>query len=90
MRRTPADPRPAPARARSLGEFGSGIKEELLPVIFDRFRQGSAHKGGLGLGLSISKEIVSLHGGRIVATSPRDRGAEFTVVLPRPVSASAA
>ena len=68
-----------------VSDSGPGIEPGLLPVIFDRFRQGSdgTKKGGLGLGLSISKEIVALHGGTIEAGNGPEGGAVFTVRLPR-------
>ena len=60
-----------------------GIKPELLPEIFDRFRQGQRRTGGLGLGLAIVRHIVDLHGGTVRAQSAGDgRGANFTVELP--------
>ncbi|HYC88031.1 MAG TPA: ATP-binding protein [Thermoanaerobaculia bacterium] len=66
---------------------GEGIDAELLPYIFDRFRQGesgaSRKFGGLGLGLSIARNLVELHGGTLTAASAgRGQGAEFTVLLP--------
>ncbi|HEX8409141.1 MAG TPA: ATP-binding protein [Thermoanaerobaculia bacterium] len=66
---------------------GEGIDAGLLPVIFDRFRQGdtgaSRKYGGLGLGLSIARNLVELHGGTLTAASAgRGQGAEFTVTLP--------
>lgn len=67
---------------------GEGIDEAFLPYVFDRFRQadGSITRthGGLGLGLSLVKQVVELHGGRVEASSPgRGLGARFTVRLPR-------
>jgi signal transduction histidine kinase len=66
---------------------GAGIAPDLLPHIFDRFRQGdtgmSRRHGGLGLGLAIVREIVALHGGKVTAHSEGPgRGATFTVELP--------
>jgi PAS domain S-box-containing protein len=71
----------------SVADTGDGIGPTLLPLIFDRFTQGDgsvtrAH-GGLGLGLSIVRHIVELHGGEVSATSEGPgRGAVFTVLLP--------
>jgi signal transduction histidine kinase len=68
-------------------DTGVGIDSQVLPFIFDRFRQGedAARRdyGGLGLGLSIAQQLVEAHGGTIVAESPgRGQGATFTVRLP--------
>lgn len=66
-------------------DSGDGIDRDLLPVLFDRFRQGpeGVRRGGLGLGLSISKSIVERHGGSITAESRgRGRGSTFRVTLP--------
>ncbi|MDX6405346.1 MAG: hypothetical protein QOH70_2801 [Blastocatellia bacterium] len=66
---------------------GSGIPASFLPLIFDRFQQADtsarrAH-GGLGLGLSIARNLVEMHGGTIRAESDgENRGARFTVTLP--------
>jgi signal transduction histidine kinase/CheY-like chemotaxis protein len=66
---------------------GIGIAREILPRIFDRFRQSDRTldraQGGLGLGLSIVRNIVQLHGGVVTAHSDGpNRGSEFTVRLP--------
>jgi PAS domain S-box-containing protein len=71
----------------SVTDDGQGIPDDLLPNIFDRFRQGDASttrsEGGLGLGLSIAKQIVELHGGTIQAESAgKGQGATFRVLLP--------
>jgi signal transduction histidine kinase/CheY-like chemotaxis protein len=71
----------------TVSDSGVGIAPDLLPHIFDRFRQGDAsttkRHGGLGLGLSIVKQLVELHGGSVAATSKGEgQGAEFTVDLP--------
>ena len=68
-------------------DTGIGIDPQVLPHIFDAFEQGRARSprgaGGLGLGLAISKAIVELHGGRLMAESRgRGQGAAFTVSLP--------
>jgi CheY-like chemotaxis protein len=66
---------------------GQGISSELLPYVFDRFRQGDSSTrrrfAGLGLGLSIVKHIVEAHGGTVEANSPGEvKGSTFTVRLP--------
>jgi CheY-like chemotaxis protein len=71
-----------------VSDTGAGIAHELLPYVFDRFWRAEApdeHRySGLGLGLSLAKRLVELHGGTVAATSPGlNRGATFTVVLPR-------
>jgi CheY-like chemotaxis protein/two-component sensor histidine kinase len=68
-------------------DSGQGIRPEILPVIFERFRQGDSSAsrvhGGLGLGLAITHHIVESHGGTISAESAGEgRGATFTVLLP--------
>ena len=68
-------------------DTGVGIEESLLPFIFDRFRQADASARrnftGLGLGLTIVRNIVELHDGRIdVYSEGRDKGSEFVVTLP--------
>lgn len=71
-------------------DSGSGISPELLPYVFDRFRQGHGpgSRTGLGLGLAIVRHLVDLHGGTVEASSEgKDTGSTFTVVLPlRPTS----
>lgn len=71
--------------ALTVRDRGIGIDADLLPHIFEPFRQGEsrAKRAGLGLGLSIVRSIVELHGGRIVAVSEgAGRGSLFTVRLP--------
>ncbi len=68
---------------------GIGIEPEVLPHVFEPFRQADSsttrHHGGLGLGLSIAKQLVELHGGEIRAWSAgRDAGTVVTVELPVP------
>jgi PAS domain S-box-containing protein len=68
-------------------DTGRGITPDFLPYVFDRFRQADGgtrrNCGGLGLGLSIVKHIVELHGGMVQAESEGEgRGSTFTVVLP--------
>jgi PAS domain S-box-containing protein len=71
----------------SVADTGQGISAELLPWVFERFRQGDAPStrvhGGLGLGLAIAKQLVEIHGGTIrVESSGEEKGAKFTVSLP--------
>jgi signal transduction histidine kinase/CheY-like chemotaxis protein len=71
----------------TVTDTGRGIAPELLPHVFDRFRQGDSsstrHSGGLGLGLTLVHEIVLLHGGTVSASSPGvGAGATFVVRLP--------
>ncbi len=68
-------------------DSGFGIDADLLPRLFRAFEQGhlqiTRQFGGLGLGLTISKALLDLHGGTITAASPgRGQGATFTVHLP--------
>jgi PAS domain S-box-containing protein len=67
-------------------DTGQGIAPEFLPHIFERFRQagtGARRHGGLGLGLSIVRHIVEMHGGSVMATSGGNgQGSVFTLRLP--------
>jgi signal transduction histidine kinase len=67
-------------------DSGPGISAELLPRIFDRFRQAKLatdRQSGLGLGLTIARELAEMHGGSIRAASDGEgKGATFTVRLP--------
>jgi PAS domain S-box-containing protein len=69
-----------------VSDTGKGITGDFLPYVFDQFRQqenSGQRNGGLGLGMSITRQIVELHGGTIRAESEGDgRGAAFTVELP--------
>jgi len=72
-----------------VADTGPGIPEDKLEAIFDRFTRAddaSAQSSGAGLGLTITKGLVELMGGRINATSSPGAGAIFTVRLPLPVS----
>jgi len=68
-------------------DTGVGISAEVLPTIFEPFTQASQTldraQGGMGLGLSVVRALVRLHGGEVVATSAgAGRGTEFTVRVP--------
>ena len=72
----------------SVRDTGSGMPSELVPRVFDLFTQGKRSldrvEGGLGVGLTLVKKIVELHGGTVTAHSEGiDRGSEFVVRLPR-------
>lgn len=77
----------------SVTDTGEGIAFDFLPHLFERFRQadGSAKRKhhGLGLGLSIVKNLVEMHGGTVGANSPGEgKGATFTIQLPLLVAGS--
>ena len=70
-----------------VSDTGVGIRKDFLPYVFERFRQGdsgpSRKTGGLGLGLSIVRHIVEMHGGVVLADSAGEgEGSTFTVTLP--------
>ena len=72
----------------TVRDTGRGISPELLPHIFDRFRQDERTRqhGGLGLGLAIVRHIVKLHEGNVWAESEGEgRGATLVVELPLPI-----
>ncbi|HEX3775145.1 MAG TPA: PAS domain S-box protein [Polyangiaceae bacterium] len=71
----------------SVADTGKGIAPSFLPHVFEAFRQQDASSkrslGGLGLGLAITRQLVELHGGTIVAESDGEGcGAKFVVTLP--------
>ena len=73
--------------ALRVRDTGAGIRSDFLPYVFDRFRQADTsttrHHGGLGLGLSIVRQLVELHGGTVgVDSAGEGQGATFTVHLP--------
>jgi PAS domain S-box-containing protein len=71
----------------AVADTGQGVRADFLPYVFERFRQADASTtrahGGLGLGLSIVKSLVELHGGTIRVSSPGEGlGATFLLTLP--------
>jgi PAS domain S-box-containing protein len=77
----------ADAVAVRVADTGEGLEAHVLPIVFEAFRQGDASAerahGGLGLGLSIVRHLMQLHGGTVTAASAgRGHGAVFTVRLP--------
>jgi signal transduction histidine kinase len=67
-------------------DTGIGIEPELLPRLFQSFTQGSRSlersQGGLGVGLSVVRSLVEMHGGRVEVRSTVGQGSEFTVRIP--------
>ncbi|MEP6685526.1 MAG: ATP-binding protein [Verrucomicrobiota bacterium] len=73
--------------AVEIADTGKGISADLLPHIFERFRQGDSSStrqhGGLGLGLAIAHQLVAMHDGRIeVQSEGANKGTRFMVLLP--------
>ncbi len=71
----------------AVEDTGAGVQPDFVPYVFDRFRQAESSTtrqyGGLGLGLSIVRHMVELHGGTVKVESPGEgQGATFTVRLP--------
>ncbi|MGD8814957.1 MAG: HAMP domain-containing sensor histidine kinase, partial [Anaerolineales bacterium] len=69
-----------------VSDTGIGIPSEDVPHVFDRFFQVEAHltrkHGGMGLGLSIAKAMVEMHGGSIGCESEENNGSTFTIDIP--------
>jgi CheY-like chemotaxis protein len=69
-------------------DSGQGIPQDFIPFVFDRFSQADSSptkrvQGGLGLGLSIVRHLVEIHGGSVEVTSPGiNQGSTFTITLP--------
>ncbi len=81
----------APQLVLTVSDSGIGISPEMLPRVFDLFVQSHEHrdhdKSGLGIGLTLSRRLVEMHGGTIEAHSPGlDRGSTFTIRVPVPSS----
>lgn len=67
----------------TVEDTGKGMTEEEVKHVFDAFYQGQdAHFTGTGLGLSLSKALVKLHGGKISVQSTHGKGSRFIVALP--------
>jgi len=69
-----------------VSDTGHGIAAEDLPYVFERFYKADPERGGLavgsGIGLSLARQIVLLHGGTVDVTSEKEKGTCFTVRLP--------
>jgi signal transduction histidine kinase/ActR/RegA family two-component response regulator len=75
----------------TVADTGSGIEQDFLPYVFDRFRQADTgttrQHGGLGLGLAIVRHLVELHGGSVMVDSGgAGRGTTFRVLIPHTVA----
>lgn len=73
----------------AVSDTGEGMTADVVPHVFDRFRQADSsttrRHGGLGMGLALVRHLVELHGGSVRAESPgRGAGSTFTVTLPSP------
>nr|WP_242035759.1 MULTISPECIES: ATP-binding protein [unclassified Leptolyngbya] len=79
--------REASSAVMEVSDTGQGIHPDFLPYVFERFRQEeqakTRHHGGLGIGLSIVRQLVELHGGTVQVYSPGEgQGTTFTIRLP--------
>ena len=76
----------------AVEDTGEGLEPEDLPQVFDRFFRGSRARtresAGSGLGLTIARAIVELHGGRIWAQSDKGHGATFFFTVPKSAARS--
>ncbi|MBO5131418.1 MAG: histidine kinase, partial [Romboutsia sp.] len=70
----------------SVKDTGVGIDEKYHNAIFDRFGQvyseSSEEFGGSGLGLTLTRNLINLHGGEISVVSEKGKGSEFIIILP--------
>jgi two-component system sensor histidine kinase VicK len=78
---------PIPGHVKvTVMDDGIGIPSDDLPRIFERFFQVESHltrkHGGMGLGLSVAKVMIEMHGGRIWAESEEGKGSTFSFILP--------
>jgi signal transduction histidine kinase len=71
--------------ALAVSDTGVGISEDQLPLVFERFYRADAARSeeGVGLGLSIARQIAESHGGTIAARSKPGMGSTFVLLLPR-------
>lgn len=73
----------------SIQDFGDGIPKESLPYIFDAFYRADTARnrdsGGIGIGLSLAKALVDLHGGKLSVESERGRGTSFHAFIPKSI-----
>jgi signal transduction histidine kinase len=71
--------------ALAVSDTGVGISEDQLPLVFERFYRADSARAeeGVGLGLSIARQIAEAHGGQIRAESTPGTGSTFTLLLPK-------
>lgn len=65
-----------------IADTGPGIDEDVLPNIFDAFYTTKSHKGGMGLGLAMARDIVHRHGGELKVDTAKGVGTTFIMTLP--------
>ena len=70
-------------RVVAISDTGHGIPEDMQRQLFQPFVTSKRHKGGTGLGLALSRNIVTAHGGEIHFSTVPGQGTTFTVVLPQ-------
>jgi two-component system sensor kinase FixL len=66
----------------TVSDTGTGIPETIVNELFTRFTTTKGSKGGMGIGLSISKRIIEAHGGTLSASNRAEGGASFSFTLP--------
>ena len=66
----------------SIRDYGAGIPEAELPFVKEKFYKGSSKQRGSGIGLAVTEEIVTLHGGTVDISSVVNEGVTVTVTLP--------
>ena len=66
----------------SVRDYGQGIPEAELPFVKEKFYKGSSKQRGSGIGLAVTEEIVSMHGGTLDIASEVGKGTTVTVTLP--------
>jgi signal transduction histidine kinase len=66
----------------TVADTGIGLSSDEVEHVFDRYYRSSHPRGGSGLGLSISRELVRLHGGDVALSSEMGKGSTFVVTLP--------
>ena len=66
-----------------MADSGIGMSEQEMKGLFQKYYQINSDKAGYGLGLFISRQIVTAHGGELQVTSRRGKGSRFTVTFPK-------